>query len=394
MLGAQAVTGVVANVRNAERITGAEVLLFTTDGVLDTTVFSGDDGEFFIEASEAGTYSLEIRHVGFKEHAATVALQAGKLIEVWVELAPEATELEGRTVYGQTAETPGQREFLSRRYVPWNYSFDMDQIEQLHAINVLDVAHLGIPGGRTLCYTIYLDGYPNVTGTGVNRDYHKIPIGWVYGIEIYRFYQDIPQSYRDPLRDPGMRCGAILIWSTVAPGTGLEAVWAFGFGVSPGLERGAVDASWRRGLSDRYVTTVRLRVGRYDPYDLLGRDRAAELGYDRETRPAHVSGYIGRQGPAVLLPWKRHLFTRIAGGATFYGGQRGKTAVEADTVVVRADVDPYVGLGAEVALGFRLPTGKIRPWLEVRTGTEYLMRTGLRWLLPVFTAGIEIRYVN
>jgi len=390
-LGAQAVTGVVANVNNAERITGAEVLLFTTDSVLDAAAFSGENGEFFIEASQAGTYSLEIRHLGFKGRSATLVLQTGKVIEVRVNLAPEATELEGITVYGQTAETSEQREFLSRRHLPWNYSFDMAQIEQMHAANVYDVVRFGMPGGEARCYTVYLDGRPNVTGTGFNREFDSIPIGWVYGIEVYRTYLDIPQKYRDPFADPQMRCGGLLIWSTVAPGAGLPAVWAFGFGVSPALERGVLDISWRRGLPNRYVTSVRLRVGDYDPYELLGRDRATEMGYESDTRPGHVSGYIGRQGPAVLLPWKRHLFTRIAGGATFYGGQRGETTVDADTLVaLRADIAPYFGLGGEVALGFRLPSGKVRPWLEARTGTEYLTRTGFRWLNPVFTVGIEI----
>jgi hypothetical protein len=389
---AQGVTGIVAELNTAKRLVGAELLLFDTDSVLQGAVYSGENGEFFVEASQSGTYTLEVRHLGYKGRSATLVLQTGKVIEVRVNLAPEATELEGITVYGQTAETPEQREFLSRRYLPWNYTFDMEEIERLHAMDVIDIVDRGVPGGidGIRCYYVYLDGRPSTTGTGVDLEYKEIPIGWVYGLEVYRTYLDIPIKYRDPTLDTQMRCGALLIWSTVAPGAGLPAIWAFGLGASVGLERGALDLSWRRSIPDRWVTTLHARTGEYDPYDLLGRAEAAEHGYDAELRPAYASAYIGRQGPALLLPWKRHVFMRAAAGMSVYGGQGGETSVEADTVVtLREDVSPYFGLGAEFAIGVRVPSGKVRPWLELRTGTEYLTLSGFRWLVPLATIGIE-----
>jgi hypothetical protein len=389
---AQAVTGVVAEVNTAKRLVGAELLLFDTDDVLQSATYSGENGEFSIEAPESGTYTLEIRHVGYKGRAATLVLQTGKLIEVRVNLASQATELEGITVYGQTAETPEQREFLSRRYLPWNYTFDMEEIEQLHAANVIDVVRRGVPGGTAAirCYNIYLDGRPSTRGAGVDLEYEEIPIGWVYGLEVYRTYFDIPHKYRDPSLDPQMRCGAILIWSTVAPGAGLPAIWAFGLGASFGIERGVLDVSWRRGIPNRWVTTFHARVGEYDPFELLGAAEALERGFSTETRPAYASAYIGKQGPAWLLPWKDHVFTRVAAGASVYGGQKLEVATGQDTVITRQDVSPYFGLGVELAVGVRFPTGKVRPWLEVRTGTEYLTLSGFRWLVPLATIGIEL----
>jgi len=387
---AQAVTGVVAEVNTAKRLVGAELLLFDTDNVLQAAAYSGENGEFSIEAPEAGTYTLEIRHVGYKSRAATLLLQTGKLIEVRVNLASEATELEGITVYGQTAETPEQREFLSRRYLPWNYTFDMEEIERLHASDVRDVVRRGVAGGETFCYTMYLDGWPSMTGTGVDLRYDKIPIGWVYGVEVYKTYLDIPLKYRDPSLDPNMRCGAILIWSTVAPGAGLPAIWAFGLGASFGIERGVLDVSWRRGIPHRWVTTFHARVGEYDPFELLGTAEALEQGFSSETRPAYASAYIGRQGPAWLLPWKDHVFTRVAAGGSVYGGQKLEVATGADTVITQQDVSPYFGVGVELAVGVRIPTGKVRPWLEVRTGPEYLTLSGFRWLVPLATIGIEL----
>jgi hypothetical protein len=391
-LGAQAVTGIVANVENLDRVVGAEVLLFTTDSVLHAAAFSGENGEFLVEATESGTYIIEIRRLGFKSQAATIILQSDRVIEVRVNLAPEATELEGITVYGQTAETPEQREFLSRRHLPWNFSFDMEAIERMHAANVNEIVMFGVPGGEMRCYTIWLDGRPSTTGTGTDLSYGTIPISWVYGIEVYRYFVDIPLKYRDLSIDPLGRCGAILIWSTVAPGAGLPYLWTFGLGASAKLERTVFDVAWRRSVPGRYVTAVRARVGEYDPHELLGDAKATEWGFETDNRPVYASAYIGRQGPAVLLPWKNLLYTRVAAGASFYGGQRGETMTNADTVVsVRETIDPYFGFGGEVALGVRWPpSGTVRPWLELRTGAEYLTRAGFRWMIPVVTVGVEI----
>jgi hypothetical protein len=81
----------------------------------------------------------------------------------------------------------------------------------------------------------------------------------------------------------------------------------------------------------------------------------------------------------------------VSAGASVYGGQKGETVVDADTLLtLREDVSPYFGLGAEIAVGFRIPSGKVRPWLEVRTGTEYLTLSEFRWLVPLATIGIEI----
>ncbi len=43
------------------------------------------------------------------------------------------------------------------------------------------------------------------------------PFDWVYAIEVYRSYLDLPLKYRDPEGD--RRCGGILIWSSM--------VWGF-----------------------------------------------------------------------------------------------------------------------------------------------------------------------
>ena len=390
VLSAQAVTGIVANVSNSDRITGAEIRLLDTDSVLHAATYSGENGEFFIEASEVGAYVMEIRQVGFKGRSVTIVLQSNRVIEVRVNLAPAATEIEGITVYGQTAETPEQREFLSRRHLPWAYSFDREEIEQLRPDNIQRVVELGVPGGQMLwpCLIVYLDGRPSHRLTGGSMEYEQwYPLRWVYGIEVYRTYYDIPFKYREP---GGGGCGALLIWSTTPASTGAPSIWSIGAGATFTFDRTAIEVGWRTSDPTRYVWSVRGRVGTYSPYDLLGATHASDAGYAEDARPLYLSAYIGKQGPLPFVPWKESVYARIAAGATIYGPQWEVTEPSGDSiVVVRPSVGSRPGAGAELGIGWRLPKGKVRPWIEVRTGAEFIGPGGLRWMVPVVTIGLE-----
>ena len=78
------------------------------------------------------------------------------------------------------------------------------EIEQLHAGTVEWVLKLGDPQAASMCMTVYLDGLPSKTFE------YKMPLDWVYGIEVYTSYYDILLKYRGTSR----RCGAVLLWST------------------------------------------------------------------------------------------------------------------------------------------------------------------------------------
>lgn len=77
------------------------------------------------------------------------------------------------------------------------------------------------------------------------------------------------------------------------------------------------------------------------------------------------------------------------------GCTRVRVAGDADTVVtVRDAVSPYFGFGAELAIGLTLPFELVRPWIELRSGSEIVTRAGPRWMRLVLTVGIEVGHLR
>ncbi|UCD25650.1 MAG: hypothetical protein JSW51_06975, partial [Gemmatimonadota bacterium] len=321
-----------------------------------------------------------------------VILQAGDTVEVQVSMVPVATELEPVTVYG-TRLTREQLEFESRRDVPWGYSFGRAEIDSLkYATTVMEVVEQGVPfgvglagsrGGRRGCYAVYLDGRRSET-YGSNY-----PLRWLYGMEVYPTYNDIPLKYRDPFY-VGHNCGAILLWSNLTPEViATPTFWTGAVGAAPGIRMWGAEVTWRPGMPHRYVTVARVRVGVYSPYQLLGSEVAFSEGYLEDSRSGYFSVYVGKQGPAPLLPWKDRVYLRIAPGGTVYWGGTRQQGELADTASTVGAIAPFFGIGGELALGYRIPTGEVRPWIEARTGAEYITRTGFRWLNVALLLGFE-----
>ena len=204
---AQSIRGVVAVAESDSLLEGATVQLVGSDGTPVAMFLTEKDGAFDLKAPDAGRYLLRVRRIGYKPQYAAIEFGDEQTIDIRVNLAPQVTLLEAVTILGQTAETPGQREFLSRRQLKWGYSFNRTEIEQLHAGTVEWVIKLGAPLVISRCMTVYLDGSPSkIFGD-------KIPLDWVYGIEVYASYFDIPLMYRDPSPEK-RKCGAVLLWST------------------------------------------------------------------------------------------------------------------------------------------------------------------------------------
>jgi len=344
-----------------------------------------------------GLHELRVNYVGFKPASLNVLLQAGDTVEVQVSMVSVVTELEPVTVFG-TRLTREQIEFESRRNVPWGYSFTRAQIDSMkYAGTVQDVVEQGIPwgtglasssGGARRCYAIYLDGRDTDTFGG-NLATLEYPLRWLYGMEVYVNYHDIPLKYRDPFR-VGHQCGAILLWSNLTPEVlAVPTYWTGAVGAAPGVGQWSAEVAWRPGIPESYVTVARGRVGTYSPYKLLGSDAAAGEGFLADVRPVFVSFYVGKQGPAPLLPWSDRLYLRFAPGISFYWGGPVQNFESDGTDFNVGQIAPFFGIGGELALGYRIPTGKIRPWLETRTGGELITRTGLRWLNVAVLLGLE-----
>ena len=387
---AQTVTGFVAVVDADERVQQAEVTLVDADDTQVASVLSGQNGEFFLRAPNSGTYLLRIRRIGYKPASAQILLQTDRTLEVRVNLAPQATELEGITVYGLSADTPEQIEFLSRRHLPWNFSLDKLEIEKLHVANIGEAIDFGMPIRPTGCKVVYLDGR-RASLSLVDRNNSELPLGWVYGIEVYRTYFDIPIRYRDPELDPS--CGAILLWTTTPPGydSGIGTIWSLAFGGGRGWERALFELGWRSAKPDGYASTARLRFGWHVSERLLGDELARSEGVSPDAKPLFASLYFGKQGPMPGIPWRNIVYTRVAIGGSMYLGQR--IGAEPDTDSTFAVTPPSslrFGGGAELALGVRYPVGAVRPWCEIRTGVERVLQVGTRWARPVLMLGLEV----
>jgi hypothetical protein len=212
-LAAQAVQGVVARANSDERLDGATVTLLpvSPDAPELEVILSGPDGAFAFDAGISGQYVLQVRALGYRPQFAIIDLASDQVLAIRVNLAPMAIMLDAITVYGLEAATEGQREFWSRRDLPWNHGFVHTEFEKLGAHEISEVLEFGVLGGRRLarCAMIYRDGIK------LSRDHWELDdtsLDWVYGIEVYRDYYDIPLRYRDPF-DGGGGCGAILLWS-------------------------------------------------------------------------------------------------------------------------------------------------------------------------------------
>lgn len=206
LLAAQAITGVVTTGDPPVPAEGAEVLLVSLEGKEYPPTRTDAAGRFLVNLSDTGRFALWIRMIGYRPRFTVLTLVAGDTARVQASLQPHVVEIEAVTVYGIPAVTPGQREFWSRRDKPWNISVDYREIEQLRAGTLSHLLTL-LPLGRTRCAPpmIYVDGR--------KRSTLYLPLDWVYGVEVYRQYSDIPVKYRDGL-DPRSKCGAVLIWTT------------------------------------------------------------------------------------------------------------------------------------------------------------------------------------
>ena len=386
-LAAQSVTGMVERAEFEERIIDAEIQLLTLTGVVVAAGQSDQNGLFTVSAPGPGTYMIVVRKVGFRPASGNLLLQTDRMVEVRVSLTPLAAVLDPVLVVGETAATRGQREFLSRRHLPWNYSVDRNEIDQMRAGTIGEIVLQRAPLATMRCMSVFFDG--NLRRTISNTDliisgYEDIPLDWVYGMEIYLRYEDIPLKYRGGVQSPSRECGAIFIWS-IFQTDAVPTTYTLAYGLSGAVERMVFEFTWRAPRFDRYVSTIRLRVGEYDPSVLFGAQEAMDLGFSGK-RILYGSAYVGWQGPAPFLPWKEVVFARVGAGGTVYGGE---SIGQKGDIGFATGASTTFGVGPEVALGARVAHWKVRPWAEVRAGGEYIGEIGFTWLRPMLLVGVE-----
>lgn len=157
---------------------------------------------------------------------------------------------------------------------------------------------------------------------------------------------------------------------------------------APDFDRSVFEIGFKQSPRlDAYGLTVNLRFGRYSAVDVFGRDLAEADGFTTGARPLYAAMFYGLQGPIPML-CVRGSYARASVGLTSYLGQTG-TPGSGATLPVRG-VDPRFAPGMEFAVGIGQPYGRVRPWSEIRVGSEYLSRTGLEFVKPVIVIGIDV----
>lgn len=203
-LAAQTIRGKVAVLDIADPIPNAVVFLLGAGDEVFAATVADSSGHFEVRAPKPGTFVLRVHRFGYMPaRSDSLTLTVGRTIEVRVNMRPDATVMEGVTIYGSRL-TPGQAEFQLRKENHRNlsYLYGREEIDRLHAGTIGDVLRSGVPF-HVRCPQIYVDGWPT------DKFALEYPLSWVYGIEVYPFAIRVPKQYRK-----SAFCGAILIWST------------------------------------------------------------------------------------------------------------------------------------------------------------------------------------
>ena len=221
---AQAIRGKVAVIDIGEPIAKAAVLLLGEDGVAYAATLTDSAGHFELETSFAGRFVLRAHRVGYHGTSSDpIELAPGRIVEVRINLRPDAIMLEAITVYGRVFQSRQMKEFLRRRRLGLSrYSFSRSEIEQMRAGTILNVV-TQVPGARVVgrhrnrSMRLNARGCPPRIYIDGNRAYHEFfsvpfPIDWIEAIEVFRTASETPAYYRDPDYRIA-RCGTILIWT-------------------------------------------------------------------------------------------------------------------------------------------------------------------------------------
>ena len=212
-LSAQLVRGVVRGADSGAPIADAEVQIYETNREGSAWTMRTDlEGRFAHAAPGSGRYAIWVRLIGYRPNLTIVQVAPSDTVAVAIQLEPFVVVVKGVTVYGMSVRTSGQAEFWSRRDKPWIQSVDYKQIERLRPSDLKTLVERLLPF-KTRCgtkYLIYVDG----SKQDFIRELNDTPLDWVYGVEVFRDYYDIPTRYRDPT-DPRSKCGAVLVWTSV-----------------------------------------------------------------------------------------------------------------------------------------------------------------------------------
>lgn len=225
------VTGIVVDQVSGEPLPGAEVSFLAGDaagtapsgarGEAQGILWAGvtdDDGWFDSPLLAAASFTLQVEALGFRPASRPVELQAGRLVEIRVELVPEPLELDPVVVVSARRSRLEAAGFYERRRAGQGYTLTRAEFESRNPSRVSDIFRL-VPGvqleisrrspGAPLirfrgCYPdVVLDGVPLVGLVALDD---ILSVNHVEAVEVHSgtFF---------PAR-PGRRsCGTVMVWT-------------------------------------------------------------------------------------------------------------------------------------------------------------------------------------
>ncbi len=225
------VYGRVVDRQTGDPVVAADLWL---DG-LDLHRISDRNGRFEFGEVAPGSYLLHIQHIGYQEIADTLTVGAGKYMDMDVQMAPKAIELEPLVVVAEYEGGSKLRGFYDRKRLSMGSFITRDQVDREHATAVSDlfrhirgmhVVPAPSPYGLDLGYhvlmrgncrpTLYIDGAQTMsTSMSIDQMLHPEE---VQAIEIYRG----PET---PVEYQRNSCGAILVWTRPGGAHGGIALW-------------------------------------------------------------------------------------------------------------------------------------------------------------------------
>jgi hypothetical protein len=219
------VSGQVTDLSSGAAIPAASLKLFRGDEPRAfRETLTDERGRFRMEDVAPGTYRIEIEALGFRTIAESVEIPDTPPVEMRIELAPQALELEGVVVTGRARTLLDRVGFNARRERGLGTHFTRDEILERASFRVSDVFRM-VPGARVVpragpgldadvrlrggcAPDVIVDGVRTVQGTSVDD---LLGLHDVEAIEVYRG-STAPSQYTHS------SCGAILVW-TREPGS-------------------------------------------------------------------------------------------------------------------------------------------------------------------------------
>ena len=195
----------------------AEVKILSTN----VKVTTGPNGRFRILRIPAGSYSLDLRHLGYAPTSTALRVVEGDTLRMSFALARLANPLdtvvvEGKRLSPRMVEFEDRRkfgfgQFMTREQIEArNKSFTADLVRTFQSVKVVSPrafqqVAVNIRGG--CAFTVFVDGVR--LHPPVNLDDLPLPHD-LAGIEVYSGAATIPLQYKTT---GGSFCGVILFWT-------------------------------------------------------------------------------------------------------------------------------------------------------------------------------------